>query len=122
MSDDLAAVQGAWGITALEVDGLTLPGAMLSAAEVRVEGDRFTSLGMGAPYSGTLSLEPGAPHNRFTLAFAEGPEAGRANHGLYELVGDTWRICLNMSGGPAPGAFSTAPGSGCALQTLTRKA
>ena len=35
---------------------------------------------------------------RFDLVFTEGPEAGNRNRGIYELNGDTWKICLNMSG------------------------
>jgi len=122
MQDDLARLQGAWAVTALEVDGAALPDAMLAAAEIRLEGTRFTSLGMGAPYAGALSLATDSAPKRFTLTFAEGPEAGRANRGIYELDGETWRICLDMTGGPAPEAFATSPGSGRALQTLKRKA
>lgn len=121
MEDDLATLQGVWRVTALEVDGAALPETMLAAAEIRLEGTRFMSLGMGAPYAGGLSLATESAPKRFTLAFAEGPEAGRANHGIYELDGETWRMCLDMSGGPAPDAFATSPGSGRALQTLKRK-
>ena len=32
------------------------------------------------------------------LAFTEGPGAGSTAIGIYELNGDDWRICLDVSG------------------------
>ena len=44
----------------------------------------------------SITPETPAPH------FETGPEAGNTNHGIYEVVGEEWRFCLNMTGGPAP--------------------
>src|SRR5205814_3413943 len=54
------------------------------------------------------------------LEFVSGPEAGNWNYGIFELSHDHLRICLNMGGHNRPPAFSTAPGSHCALETLRR--
>ncbi len=54
------------------------------------------------------------------LKFIKGPEKGNVNLGIYELDGDTWRICLNMQGKRRPKKFATAAGSGLALETLKR--
>ncbi|MFL5296465.1 MAG: TIGR03067 domain-containing protein [Phenylobacterium sp.] len=121
-AEDLERLQGEWRVIGLEIDGGAIPPAMVAAARIRLNGDRFVSSGMGADYEGVLSLDPAAEPKRFTLTFQAGPEAGRANHGLYELEGDRWRFCLDMTGGPAPDGFATTPGSGRALQTLERVA
>ena len=54
------------------------------------------------------------------MHFESGPEAGNKNLGIYEFQAEQWRLCLNMSGGAAPGEFQTTAGGGLALQTLTR--
>jgi uncharacterized protein (TIGR03067 family) len=120
MSGDLAALQGRWKVTGLEVGGAKMPPAMFPSAEVRVDGDTFTSTGMGAAYSGKLSLAVADGRKTFALAFAEGPEAGNTNHALYELSGNLWRLCLDMKGGPAPASFASTAANGYALETLTR--
>src|SRR5262249_19330087 len=37
-----------------------------------------------------------------------------------ELAGDTWKICFTLTGKHRPKEFVTTPGSGLALETLTR--
>jgi len=113
-------LQGAWTITSLEVDGHKIEGP--SSAQVIVNGDRFSTQSMGAAYEGRLELDTAQSPKHFNLVFTEGPEKGNTNRGIYELSGDTWRICLNMAGGPRPTRFATTPGSGLALETLQRSA
>lgn len=120
---DLAPFQGRWRIETLEVGGMTMPAGMLAAAEVRVDGDQFLSLGMGAEYRGTMSVEANTAAGEPTLiaiAFAAGPETGNINRALVDIAGDRWRMCLDMKGGPAPAAFATSAADGYALQALRR--
>lgn len=118
----LAQLQGTWRVVSLEIDGAPVPPAAFSQARIEVDGDRFVSRGMGADYTGEISVDDAASPATFTLTFKAGPEAGHANHGIYETEGERWRFCLQMRGGDAPKSFTTAAGSGCALQTLQRAA
>lgn len=119
---DLQRLQGAWRITSLEMNGLAMPEAMLALAKIVVDGARFTSLGMGVVYEGELTLDETTAPKTFALKFTAGPELGAVNRAIYELDGDAWRFCLNVAGGPAPAAFATRMGDGCALETLARVA
>jgi uncharacterized protein (TIGR03067 family) len=117
---DLEILQGTWNVAALEMDGQKMPAAMLGAARIVVDGDRFQSLGMGAVYEGKLKLDPTANPKTFDLAFTVGPESGNTALGIYSLDGDEWRICLTTRGGDRPHEFAAAAGTGHALETLTR--
>jgi uncharacterized protein (TIGR03067 family) len=117
---DLARLQGAWHIVALEMDGRKMPAG--NGARIIVEGDRFTSLGMGADYKGTLTLNASDKPKSFDLKFTSGPEKGNTNLGIYDLKGDRWRICLDFHGKGRPATFATEPGSGRALEILERAA
>ena len=77
---------------------------------------------MGATYEGELELDAAESPKHFTLTFTKGPEKGNVNPGIYELDGDTWRICIATRGGGRPKRFATKAGSGHALETLVRKA
>ncbi len=120
--DDVSKLQGTWKITTLEMNGAPMPQAMLANAKIVVDGDRFTSLGMGAEYAGRMSVDASATPKRFSVKFdGDGPESGRTNNAIYELNGDDWRICVEVGGGPAPTAFATQPGDKRALETLVRE-
>lgn len=117
MTTDLKKLQGIWNIVALEVEGQKMP---TGDARVVVKGGRFTSLSMGATYEGELVVDTSESPNTFDLKFTAGPEKGNVNRGIFELDGDTWRICLNLTGKDRPKKFATWTGSGLALETLQR--
>lgn len=117
---DLDKLQGRWAITALEVDGRPVPAAMIAGARIEIQGDRFTSTGMGADYTGSLELNEAASPRELTILFASGPENGNTNLGIYEFVRDGWKLCLATRGTTRPSSFATTPGSGFALETLSR--
>src|SRR5205085_10866962 len=120
MHPDLQLVQGSWIVTALEMDGQNMPAALLADSRIVVQGERFTSTGVGAVYEGTLELDASATPRRLDMKFDAGPEKGNINLGIYELAGDTWKLCLATRGSLRPPGFATTPGSGFALETLAR--
>ena len=120
MKDDLAALQGTWQITSLEVDGEVMPAGAFAAAQVVVSGDRFTSLGMGDEFEGTFELDPSKKPKAFDLVFTSGPAAGTRNRGIYRIDGDGWTLCLATRGDKRPRTFATKPDSGIALETFAR--
>lgn len=118
MPNDLARLQGAWRLRSLQLDGQEMP----TGGGIEIDGGRFKTLGMGAEYSGAVEIDDAAKPKRLDLVFTDGPEAGNRNRGIYQLDGDTWKICMNMAGKARPRAFAAAPGSGNALEVFTRGA
>jgi uncharacterized protein (TIGR03067 family) len=116
MTADLEKLQGTWRIASLEIDGNSMP----ASGSITIEGDRFTTSAMGAEYSGTIQIDASKRPKRFDLVFATGPHVGSRSLGIYQLDGDSWRICLGFAGYPRPTSFATAPASGHALETLVR--
>ena len=120
MPTDLDKLQGTWNVTSLETDGQTMPATVFDKAQIVVEGNKFTSLGMGATYEGTVKLDLASKPKAFDLLFSAGHAKGHRNLGIYKLDGDTWTICLATRGKKRPEKFATAPESGLALETLER--
>jgi uncharacterized protein (TIGR03067 family) len=87
-----------------------------------IQGNRFTSTGMGAVYEGTIEVDATTIPKAFNLNFIAGPERGNTNFGIYELDGDNWRICLNTRGTSRPRTFVAEPETGIALEVLKRSA
>jgi uncharacterized protein (TIGR03067 family) len=120
MKGDLEKLQGLWNITALETDGNKMPATMSSGAQIAIQGDEFESLGMGAVYRGKVVIDEGKKPKHFDLVITEGHAKGMTNHGIYEIKGDTWKLCLDTTGKDRPKTFATKPLSGFALETLKR--
>jgi uncharacterized protein (TIGR03067 family) len=120
MRDDLDLIQGTWAVAELEMEGQTISGGMLANARVEITGNRFSSLGMGTVYEGTVTLDDSANPHQINMRFDAGPEKGNTNLGIYELSGNTWKICLSTRGEVRPSEFSAPAGSGFVFEMLSR--
>jgi uncharacterized protein (TIGR03067 family) len=115
------SLDGTWDVIALEVDGTTIPEASFRGSGIVVKGTTFTTISMGATYGGTFAVDTTKTPSTLDLSFKSGPEKGNKSLAIYEQDGDTWTICLTVSGRTRPTAFATKPGSGFALETLKRQ-
>lgn len=84
---DVQGLQGNWNMIAMEMDGRKMPPATI-AARIVVEGDRFTTVAMGATYEGRLEVQDAQHPKAFHLLFTERPEKGNRSLGIYELDGE----------------------------------
>src|SRR5260221_13775423 len=74
MSTDLNKLQGTWAITSVETEGQHMAGAALAGMTIVIDGSRFTSLGMGQTYEGTIEVDQKT--KAIDLVFTSGPQAG----------------------------------------------
>src|SRR5262245_30222647 len=120
MSKDLENLQGSWRVTALEVDGQTVPMDTLGNAGIVINGDHFVSTGMGNEYKGTFEVDAKSRPRKLTMKFDTDPEKGNTNLAIYEMKGDTWKLCIATQGKVRPSRFGTKVGDGFVFETLTR--
>ena len=120
MHTDLELLQGFWSITSFAMDGHEMPANMFANAGILVNANRFTSIGMGAEYEGTLEIDPSTNPRQLNMHFDVGPEKGNVNLCIYEIVGEIWKLCIATRGTIRPADFSSAPGSGFAVEVLQR--
>ena len=118
MKQELEKLQGTWNVVSLEIEGMKMEEPAFKGAKIVVKDDTFTTTSMGAVYKGTLSADSAKTPKTLDLSFTEGPERGNTSLAIYELEGDTWKLCLTVSGNGRPKEFVTTPGSGHALESL----
>lgn len=118
---ELEKLQGTWRFVSLEIDGQALPEGALKDAKIVIKGDAFDSSSFGIVYTGTVKVDPTQNPKTIDLAFNAGPEKGNTTLGIYELDGDTLRLCLALNKKERPKEFSSKPGSGLALEKLKRE-
>jgi len=120
MTIESSALQGVWNITSLEVEGAVMSAPAFAGSQIVMTGDRFTTASMGAEYSGTFAIDSSVEPNQLDLNFTDGPHAGEKSPAIFKMEGGVLTICLAFAGGSRPADFTTAPGSGHALETLQR--
>ncbi len=122
MKEELEKLQGTWSIVELEIEGAKLKDGTTKGATITLKGESFITRGMGAEYKGTFKIDPTKTPKTMDMTFTDGPEKGNTSYAIYELDGDTWKLCLSLAGKNRPTAFATTAKSGFALETLKRGA
>jgi uncharacterized protein (TIGR03067 family) len=117
------ALTGSWKAIAAERSGKPAPD--LKGHELTFTGNRFTIRSKeGKPlYEGTFQID--ASKNPATIDFVhtKGDADGKTWQGIYELVGDTLKICDNAGDvtKPRPTALATKEGSGLDMLTFEKE-
>src|SRR5690349_16697953 len=104
---DLDAIQGTWSETLMEAGGRKQPKNFLFSVKVIFEGDKvLAKVGRREPVlRGILKLDQERKPKHYDLTTPEGHVAPA----IYELDGDTMRICISGIGEDRPTSFKTTP-------------
>jgi uncharacterized protein (TIGR03067 family) len=123
VAKDLQAIKGTWRLICREVDGRkdseeeikdTIgTGDGLGKFSVR-QGDKLIG-------EGTVKLDPTKKPKTMDVAYSEGRHKGERRLGIYEIEGDTFRICVAKPGDERPTDFSANTGSGRILIVYQRE-
>jgi uncharacterized protein (TIGR03067 family) len=117
---ELDKLQGTWNVVALEIDGTKMEEKGLQGSKIIVKDSSFTTIAMGVMYKGTVKVNSASKPKTLDLMFTEGTIKGTTSLAIYDLDGDTWKICLTVNGTDRPKEFATTAGSGLALEMLKR--
>jgi uncharacterized protein (TIGR03067 family) len=120
--DDNARIQGGWVPTRGEDDGRVVPAAKLKDSQVFFgkETVRLTDKDHKEVWVMRYALDATARPATVTLTVEEGRGKGQTALGIYELDGDTLRLCYAAPGQARPAEFDAPAGSGRQLFVLAR--
>ncbi len=112
---------GTWSYASVIREGTPVPEEGLKASRLVLKGDRFTVTEPKGTHQGKYAVNPAVTTSTIDVTFTAGPRAGKTIRGIYELDGDTCRVCMAMEDQPRPTAFGSQPGSGLVLEVLKRE-
>lgn len=98
MSAELEKLQGSWKVVTLEVEGREVAAGFFGGAKIVVDGEKFSTVGMGADYAGRITVDVVSEPKRFDVLFSDVPHAGLASLGIYELKGISGRFVWGLRG------------------------
>jgi uncharacterized protein (TIGR03067 family) len=109
---ELRKFQGSWTFESVETGGKEVPIAGFEGMTVTFEGDRFTvRKGDEVIQVATQKLDPARSPEALDVTVTEGPNKGAVMPGIYEISGDTLRVCFDPEGKKRPTEFKGGPGS-----------
>jgi uncharacterized protein (TIGR03067 family) len=111
---DRGALQGKWTIVSVERDGKAQDNFKDG---IRVfQGDKYTiTTKSGTTLTGTFQLDPSKSPKAMDMMPGEGQFKGKTLQGIYELTGDTLKICFAEPGKDRPKDFTSKSGQVLAI-------
>ena len=119
--DDAKAVQGSWTPAKAELAGQPMTDDVLKTISLKLENGRYEVFVGVLPDKGTYTIDSTTKPRSMTITGTEGPNNGKTYPAIYELKGDTLRICYDLSGAKRPTEFKTIAGTKLYLVTYNRK-
>jgi len=117
---DLKKLEGTWLPSAAEFGGQKWPDEQTKAIKLVIADAKYTVTVSGQDDKGTLKLEPSAKPAAMDIVGTDGPNKGRTIPAIYELSGDTLKICYALEGKERPGTFESKSGTRLFLVTYKR--
>ncbi len=118
--DDAKAVQGNWKPVKAELAGQPMTDAVLKSISLKLDNGKYEVFVGGQPDRGTYTLDSATKPKSMTITGTAGPNNGKTYPAIYELEGDTLRICYDLSGAKHPTEFKTLAGTRLYLVTYNR--
>jgi uncharacterized protein (TIGR03067 family) len=113
-------LQGDWAIQSMEQDGHKTPAEKIKSVRIVIAGDHLTVHGDKGMES-TIKLDSSKKPHHIDILLSGGPDKGKVWHGIYELQGDDWKLCLGKPGKERPTEFVSKENSGIVLMLLKRE-
>lgn len=116
---DLAAIEGNWQVTAVRRNGEV---AAVSSGDRYVFANGVVTIHTAGNFPAQLrcTLDPTRTPKQLDLEFGSGDDK-QVSPMVYELQGDTLRICYSEPGIPRPAELATTPSDRRTLITMSRK-
>ena len=120
-ADDAKAIEGTWKVESAEAGGKKIESEDLMTLVVKITGARYEVRIKDKVDAGTLALDEKQTPKTMDATDTEGDDVGKVVKAIYELNGDTLRVCYPLDGGERPKEFATKEGSPVLLVTYKRE-
>ena len=115
------SLDGTWLAVTAELGGKPFPEEVRKSIKLVLNGDQYTvTVGMN-PDKGTCKANPAANPKTLDITGTEGPNKGKTILAIYELKGDTLKVCYELGVAGRPKEFKTNEGTRLFLVTYKRE-
>jgi uncharacterized protein (TIGR03067 family) len=119
---DRDKLQGTWKVIRMEHAGKNVPADQFADLRIVISGNELTGKeGDQVRERFTFTLDSAQKPRTIDTTAIEGPAKGETSRGIYEIDGDTVKLCVNEKGKERPSAFATKEGTTHVLLLLQRE-
>ena len=109
--DVLKNIQGTWKFVSQSRDGKPRPNEEVTKQTITFAGDKWTVHRDGkVVQAGTHKFDPDKKPSQVDAVVMEGEDKGSSMLGIYELKGDTMKVCFDPKGKDRPTDFASKAG------------
>ena len=109
---ELKKFQGTWTFESVEAGSKKLPADQFKGITVTFEGDKYAvKKGDEVVEAATQKLDPSKSPKTLDAKVTDGPNKGAVILGIYEISGDTLKVCFDPEGKKRPTEFKGVSGS-----------
>ena len=117
---DARAIEGLWRPATAELAGQPMAESVRKIISLKLENGNYEVFVGNEPDHGTYTIDAAAKPKSITVVGTQGPNQGKTFPAIYELQGDTLRICYDLSGAKRPTEFKSVAGTKLYLVTYKR--
>jgi uncharacterized protein (TIGR03067 family) len=119
--DDAKDIQGTWLPVKAELSGKPMKEEIFKKiVSLKLDNGKYEVTAESLD-KGTYTMDAAAKPKVIDITGTEGPNVGKKIPAIYELQGDTLRICYNLGGDTHPTEFKSPTGTKIFLVTYQRK-
>lgn len=105
---ELEKLAGKWQPTAMQVGESKVPPETMKNITLIIDGDKYHTIVSGQSDKGTLKVDAKAKPKAMDIVGTEGPNKGKTFPAIYEIEGDTLKICYALEGTKRPTEFKAS--------------
>lgn len=120
-SGDATSMEGNWLPVAAQLAGMELPEQVRNSIKLTVQNGQYTVMAGEQIDKGSVTLNTTVQPMTADITGTDGPNKGRTMLAIYERMGDTLRICYDLTGTSRPTQFATESGKQHLLVTYIRQ-
>lgn len=115
------ALNGTWLPQKVELGGLGIPEEIRKSIKLVVKDNKYTVTTASGVDQGTVKIDATAKPKTMDITGVEGPNKDKTFLAIWELDGDTLRVCYDLTGKGRPTEFKSPENSQLFLVTYQRE-
>jgi len=119
-SADAKALEGKWMVATAELGGEPFPKVVTQAMRLTVTGEKYAFTEGKTLDQGTVKIDPSKKPKTMDIIGTDGPNKDKTFLAIYDVQGDTFRVCYDLTGKVRPTEFATKKGGVLFLVTYQR--
>jgi uncharacterized protein (TIGR03067 family) len=117
---EYAAFEGTWKIESMVMNGEKVSADQFKGVKLILKGNKFTMKMGDMDSDGTYKVNLDKKPKHIDVTFTNGLNKGQTLKGIYELKGDTYKVCIAMEGKARPKELASKKDSGTVFEVFKR--